>query len=55
MCFEESVCLQTDPVCFTDSDCGANEICDFSQGCGVPGGLLAECPGLCVSIELPVG
>ena len=49
-CREERVCIQTDPVCFADADCGAAAFCDFSQlDCGAAGGLVAQCPGLCVA------
>jgi hypothetical protein len=54
VCREEKLCLQTDPVCFSDSDCAATELCDFSQlGCGFPGGLVPQCPGLCVARAAP--
>lgn len=55
VCRDESVCVQVDPICFSDVDCGAGAFCDFSQlQCGAqPGGLVAQCPGLCVEVQTP--
>jgi hypothetical protein len=53
-CRDDAVCVQTQPLCFSDADCGGG-FCDFSQlDCGAqPGGLVAQCPGVCVDVITP--
>jgi Cys-rich repeat protein len=54
-CVDEPLCVQTQPVCFDDSQCGAGDFCDFNQlPCNDPGsGVAAHCPGVCEPLAAP--
>lgn len=50
-CYVEGVCANVGASCWSDSECSANELCDFSQCDGTAN--LVACPGTCVATGEP--
>jgi hypothetical protein len=53
VCFDQGVCAAAERKCFSDTDCGSDELCDFSNtGCR-PGSNLVACQGTCAPLPAP--